>query len=427
MRGLRFNLSSMALGVGIGHIVQLCAMPILARLYDPADFGVYALCLSILSYAVLISTMRFEMFIPVAQKESKGISIFLLTIILAIFFSIICLLIAICLPLFWMPELNSEYAEILRLSYLFPIGVLACSIYTSLDFLNTRYQNFDCISRTRVTLKGGTAAGQILFSPNISGFLMGRAGLFVGYVFGQFVGCVSLAGAAFRGAATQWREAVRLLPVVFREYVWGAFNNMLSGFVEIGVNTAVILFLSFEYSSSVSGKFAFVNTIMSAPATFIGAVFGQVLFREGAEKIAGDPGRVRHIYSRFLRVILVLTIPCYAVIAIWGPQLFAFVFGEEWRLSGEMARFMIVPSWLGLVFVPMAFVPLFTSHLSWKLAWGVVRLIFLVALMGAACVLYEDRPILIVIVNSTVITVSYIVFIVKMFRVIRAREKAVEL
>ena len=56
-----------ALGVGLGPLVQLLATPLLSRIYAPAEFGHLALFLSVVSIMVTISCLRYEGAIQVVK------------------------------------------------------------------------------------------------------------------------------------------------------------------------------------------------------------------------------------------------------------------------------------------------------------------------------------------------------------------------
>ena len=54
-------------------------------------------------------------------------------------------------------------------------------------------------------------------------------------------------------------------------------------------------------------------------------------------------------------------IPCLLILVFFGPDLFAFVFSDDWRVSGEFAR--ILAPWLILNFIvsPVSQVPLIVN------------------------------------------------------------------
>ena len=57
----------------IGQGVLVLAAPVLARLYDPEAFGVYAVFAAILSVLLAASSLRYDLAVPLAQDRSEAV------------------------------------------------------------------------------------------------------------------------------------------------------------------------------------------------------------------------------------------------------------------------------------------------------------------------------------------------------------------
>jgi O-antigen/teichoic acid export membrane protein len=84
------------------------------------------------------------------------------------------------------------------------------------------------------------------------------------------------------------------------------------------------------------------------PAGLVAQTVGQVFYPR-ASKIKDDPAEVRRVAERLATSLLVVSLPLYALVGFFGPDAFALVFGEKWRLSGEYAQ--LVALWLLFAFV----------------------------------------------------------------------------
>lgn len=124
-----------------------------------------------------------------------------------------------------------------------------------------------------------------------------------------------------------------------------------------GFNTASgqmpILLLGALFSTSSAGFFTLTQRVMAAPMSLIANALGDV-FRQEASRAYIKHGNCKIIYQQtFMRLLLISIVP-FSVFFFVAPSLFAWVFGEQWRVAGEYAQ----------ILTPMAFMQFVTSPLS---------------------------------------------------------------
>ena len=73
-------------GTTISQMIPFAVMPILSRLFTPEEFGLYAFYISIVTFLVVFSTGRYELAIPLPQKEEDAWQIFLLSFSILVLF-----------------------------------------------------------------------------------------------------------------------------------------------------------------------------------------------------------------------------------------------------------------------------------------------------------------------------------------------------
>lgn len=71
----------------------------------------------------------------------------------------------------------------------------------------------------------------------------------------------------------------------------------------------------------------------------IGSSFSIVFYKEASEKVAKGEKITKLLRTTILTLALI-SFPAFLMIMIFGPALFAFVFGEAWREAGVYARIM---------------------------------------------------------------------------------------
>jgi len=81
--------------------------------------------------------------------------------------------------------------------------------------------------------------------------------------------------------------------------------------------------------------------------SFVLTALKQVLFQKACEaQNSGD--RLLPLYTKITLGLFALGLVPSAVLFIWSPQLFSWVFGSQWHTAGEYSRSLIV--WLMFVF-----------------------------------------------------------------------------
>ena len=115
------NAAVMAGGSAGAQLLLLIATPVITRLYTPQDFGILAVYIGLLALFCVIASFRYEMAIPVPEKDDEAISLVFLSLILVVLTAIFsCILIAIfgesIVILLKIPKLE-------ELLWLLPLGV----------------------------------------------------------------------------------------------------------------------------------------------------------------------------------------------------------------------------------------------------------------------------------------------------------------
>ena len=68
-----------ASGTAVAQLLLALAMPVLTRLYTPADYGALAVYSSMLTVLVVVASLRYEPAIPLPEDEMTAGSLLVLT------------------------------------------------------------------------------------------------------------------------------------------------------------------------------------------------------------------------------------------------------------------------------------------------------------------------------------------------------------
>jgi len=107
------------------------------------------------------------------------------------------------------------------------------------------------------------------------------------------------------------------------------------------INLNIINFLiSSIFSFTTLGFYSLTQRIVGIPARVIGSSFSQVYFQKASQQY-NDTGTTEVIFLKTLKKLVIISLPIFLVLFLVAEPIFAFVFGEEWRLSGSFAKLLI--------------------------------------------------------------------------------------
>lgn len=322
-------------GTGLAQVITLLAAPILTRLYAPEAFGVAALFASITGILGVLACMRYELAIVLPDNDQEAANL------LAVSLMITVIMAGLTIPiigysgdqiLVWvnMPEL-APYL------WLIPLVVLVHGVFTALNYWNTRTKHFTRLAITRVTSQfAGTGTSLGL---GIAGYASGGS-LIAASLSGQAVATTVLGGQI-------WRDNGRsILSYITWCKMWAGMKRhhkfpLFSSWGAL-INTASwqlpALMLGAFFSPAIVGFYSLGFRLIQMPLSLIGGAISQVFFQRGAEAhSSGDLGRL--VEGLFNRMLIIGLLPSMILMVI-GADLFAFVFGAEWREAGVFTQIL---------------------------------------------------------------------------------------
>lgn len=133
------------------------------------------------------------------------------------------------------------------------------------------------------------------------------------------------------------------------------FSTWSGLFNTAGTQLPPLMFAAF-FSAGAAGLYALAHRVLAMPMSIMGDAIGKVFFSNAAE--AYRKGRLAPMVETIHRKLAEIAMPATVLLVIAGPELFALVFGHNWREAGEFARYMA--PWLYMVFITSPLSTLFS-------------------------------------------------------------------
>jgi O-antigen/teichoic acid export membrane protein len=339
------NVLTLMTGTTIAQAIPIAISPILTRIYTPEDFGMFALYMSVASIISVVATGGYEHAIMLPKRDNDSIHLVILSLLITFLFSLFILFIVFVFNTDIVNLLGNE--EISNWLYFIPFSVLFTGVYQSFNYWTNRKKKYKILALSKITRSSTTAISNLGMGINH----FGGVGLILGTIFGQILSIIILfRKKSFLEMGKINKIRVYILAKKYIDFLkFSTFSSILNS---LSFNLFSIL-ISKLFSSSILGFYHLVFRILTLPSTLIGSSISQVYFEESTRQ-KNRYGNNHKIFIATLKKLLFISLLIYLPMYFYIEDLMIFVFGSEWKISGEIAQILI----------PLMFIRFISSILS---------------------------------------------------------------
>jgi len=350
------------------HLVGIIGIPILSRLYGPAEFAVQSLFIQVVTYATALMTWRYEFFLQLPKKDEDAGALNDLVLVLG-FVNTILLTALVSAFRFELAELlgNRDLAVWIVIAPLtaFLVSLALCNqhrVQRARDFKTTGISQLVGQSSYVATAVTGAIAN------------LGSTGLMVATAFSA-AGKILWLKLRYRThvdtrSKTQhsFQDALRL----GRRYFKMASATVVSHLLSTTATTIPLVGIAQMYGTEELGQYALVLATIYLPSGLLGAAIGQVYYQRAAQAWANNESLVPY-WKTTVTKLLFIGIPAYTLVSVLSPIAYPFVLGGQWELSGEFARYVSIAALCSFVSSPLDRTRLIVGAWRYSLIWSAFR------------------------------------------------------
>lgn len=342
-------------GTVFSQIVVFLLSPIISRIYSPSEMADFAIYTRALVFVSTIATARFESALALPKREEHAFSLYRLLIQLIKYSFFISLFLSLIIVSIFNFSTHTNFILLM-----IPFGFVPLCFMNIGNNWGLRVGNFKEISRVRMLNS---------LSMNISNILFGIGGLgYKGLIFGYIVG-VTL-------PATWFTKKYHLLKLKYKDFKHKKRRNVIGktyldfpkvmlphALVDISRDMLLVFFILVYYDKNALGSYDHSFKMLKLPLTVVGSAIGQVYFQKVAVKRNNGESLIEITIETMRNLFLISIIP-FGVLMLYGEELFAFVFGEPWRMSGRFSEIMAPWLMINLVVSPVSQLPVVLGKLK---------------------------------------------------------------
>lgn len=352
------NILTVVSGAAGAQALTLAFMPVITRIYGPEAYGVLGTFLSVTLMLIPVAALTYPIAIVLPRRDGDARGLVRLSLLIALGMAA---LVALLLYLF-----GDALTTRLQIQILQPYLLLVPLVMFSGAALEICQQWLFRTQRFRIT--ASVAVGHSLLFNSIrtlAGLVQSSALVLVCSTALQHALHAAMLGLAMLRAkphidnhdgdqSKQSGEGVEqepgLLALARRHSDFPMFRApvMLINAVSQQLPTLV---LAVYFGPAAAGFFALCRQAMSMPTNLIGKSVADVYYPRISRAIHDGEPVAAMLIKATAALALVGLVP-FSLVVAFGPWLFALVFGEQWQVAGEFARWLALAEYLVFVSRP---------------------------------------------------------------------------
>ena len=339
------NVVTLTSGTAISQGILFLVTPFLTRLYSPQDFGKLSIYLAIVLIVGNISSLKYESALMLPKFIQNVKALLIISVSITLFISAVALLILRLGENF----IESNFSiDIDRFILIIPFGILFIGGLQIFSSLNGRFELYKSIAISKVIQSISTVGFQFLFKT----YLFVSQGLILGNLFGSAISFFLLFFLSFKMRIFNFSNiSKRLISYNLLKYKNFPKYQALAVFLNsISLNLPVFLLLLL-YSPEIAGYYALTNRVLAAPANLISISTREVYYQKAAQLYSENKSIKQLFVKTTLGLVKVGILP-FLILGVFARQIFLFIFGDEWLISGIYTQIIIFVSFLSFIMPP---------------------------------------------------------------------------
>ncbi|WP_457641501.1 lipopolysaccharide biosynthesis protein [Persephonella sp.] len=361
------NVLTLISGTVVAQSIPILISPLLTRIYTPENFGTLALFTSLVSIISIISTARYEIAIVLPKSNRDAINILALSLIIVFLVTFIVFFGIILFKEELIKYINNKDLE--YFIYLVPLSVLLAGIYQSFYYWFNRKKQFSTISSSQIIQSVTISFSQILL-----GFIRTSNGLILGNIIGRIITTFYIVKIFLKNDKDKSIKYINIKRIFKQLVIYKDFPliNSLHAFSDILRTSISMILISSYFGSTTLGYYSLAVRVLQVPVGMLGSAISQVLYKKITDKYNNGENVYKYIKIVILWLII-LSLPIFGIFYFLAVDLFTFMFGEQWYLSGEYSKILIPYLFLNFLVSPISYIPI---------VFGKQKQFFLISMVG---------------------------------------------
>jgi lipopolysaccharide exporter len=335
-------------GTVLAQALTVLAAPILTRLYDPAAFGILGVFMALAGIVTPIAGWSYEVAIVLPKKDGDAANVLALNSAIVVLMSLFVLGF-VAFAGGWVTRLL-DIPGLQPWLWLMPVFILFLGLYGALTYWAIRRKQFGRLTVSRVSQSVGSVGTQLL-----TGFAgLTPFGLIFGVVAGPALAAANLLTRFWREEAAVVCRSINFERMRYVAAHYGDFPRYKVPqrlLYTLADNSATFL-LALLFTPVVAGLYLLTRKVLSLPLELVGESVKKVFYPRANEAYLRGQGELYELLVKSTVILTAVSIIPAGLVMILGQDVFAMVFGEDWREAGLYAQILVAYSAIQMITTP---------------------------------------------------------------------------
>jgi len=348
------NVASVFGGMAVAQVIPLLGSLLIARIYAPDSYGVFATWLGVAQIVTVAITYRLEAAFGLevdgktrAQLVGTTVALVLLT------GSVLSLTMT---ALLWGMGMQLKIVPPALLWLLIPqsMGLALSLVWQSWAANDGELKKLSIIRIYQaLAITGMQIAAGLLYPDAASLAVAQTLAVWMTVLFCMKIMPLHCTMLATRGKA-RLQERFCLLKYYWKKYHRFPMLALPADLINTVAAQMPVILIGSRFGAEIAGYYALATRMMGAPVSLLGGAVRDV-FKRAANEQFRTLGHCRPIYQRTFWVLLGLSLLMVACVIPLAKPLFVLLFGAQWALAGVMTVWLIPMYALGFMASPLSY------------------------------------------------------------------------
>ena len=325
--------ATLLMGTAAARVVGVLTLPVLSRIYSPADFGFFVSFTAILTAIAPLVTLRFASAIPLVRTEQAAGTVAALAAFCLAGTSIL-LAMACGAILYGGWEVRGIAPTVAMVTLLVAAYILS-GLYEIQSNLAIRHRLYKKLASVSIRQSISTSSIKI-FSGLLS---LKPEGLIIGHVLGLSSGLVVLWKALADSSVKIHFKSKRIFHFIAHLWQFPVFRLPSQLLLAFSAQMP-ILFAASNYDISSAGHFGVAISLLNSVIGLAAISFGQAFYGEIASVFRTDRGRVASITFRIQIRLLAMGSIFSLLVFLFSPSIIRLFLGNDWKDTGIILAYL---------------------------------------------------------------------------------------
>lgn len=331
------NVAIVATGTAGAHAISILFAPLITRIYGPVAFGLLGTFMAMVAIAAPVSALAYPTAIVLPREDRDALGLVRLSIYLS--FSL-AVLVTVALLLggdFLISTLGVE--SIGDYILLIPLAMLFSSWIQIAQQWLIRKKEYGIVARAAVIyslILNCAKTGIGWFHP-LAVVLIALASL--GPAIHAILLSIGVRGRSQSTLSRPEKTTLSSLIALANRHRDFPLYRAPQNFINAISQSLPVLMLATFFGPAAAGFYTLGNMVMGVPSALIGKSVSDVFYPKITE--AAHEGRdLTSLILKATGALVMIALLPFGLVVFTGPWLFAYVFGPEWAVAGEYARWL---------------------------------------------------------------------------------------